>query len=138
RAPAAMSRGQVLQCRIRERRPAAGLPRVAERLRDRVTSAVADLQQALATRAAAAGEPVAAVLPRELDPELLEPVDRRRRLGCEDLDEPPVSRLVARVPDILGVLLGGVVLAKRGLDAALGLGRVAGLQGALRGNAHPC
>ena len=58
-----------------------------KRLRDRVAGAVADLEQALARRAAAAREPVAAVLARELDAELLEPVDRGRRLRREHRDE---------------------------------------------------
>ena len=65
----------------------ARLGRLAQRLRDRVPRAVADLEQALLRRAAAAGEPVAAVLPRELDAELLEPVDRAGRLGGQHLDE---------------------------------------------------
>ena len=50
---------------------------LAQLLGDRVPGAVADLEQALRARAAAAGEPVAAVFTRELDSELLEPVDRR-------------------------------------------------------------
>ena len=108
------------------------LERVAQRLRDRVAGAVADLEQPLARRAAAAREAVAAVLARELDAELLEPVDRGRRLRREHLDEPAVGRLVGRVPDVLGVLLGRVVLAERGLDAALRLGRVARLERSLR------
>ena len=115
-----------------ERRAGAGLERLAQRLRDRVAGAVADLEQPLARRAAAAREAVAAVLARELDAELLEPVDRRRRLRREHLDEPPVGRLVARLPDVLGVLLGRVVLAERRLDAALRLRRVARLERALR------
>ena len=67
---------------------------LAQRRRDRVAGAVADLEQALARRAAAAREPVAAVLARELDAELLEPVDRGRRLAGEDLDELAVGGLV--------------------------------------------
>src|SRR5207342_3290592 len=57
----------------------AGLEALAESLRDRVTGTIAHLQQALPRRAAAAGEPIAAVRARELDAQLLEPVDRRRR-----------------------------------------------------------
>ena len=49
-----------------------------QRLRDRVAGSVADLEQALPRRAAAAREPVAAVLARELDALLLEPVNGRR------------------------------------------------------------
>jgi hypothetical protein len=108
------------------------LDRVAQCRRDRVPGPVADLQEALARCAAATGEPVAAVLARELDAELLEPADRGGRLGGEDLDEVPVGGLVGGVPDVLGVLLGRIVLAERGLDAALRLGRVARLQRALR------
>ena len=59
-----------------------------------MSRAVTDLQQALARRAAAAREAIAAVLARELDAELLEPVDRGRRLAGEDLDELPVGGLV--------------------------------------------
>src|SRR5436190_1317941 len=75
-----------------------------------------------------AGAPVAAGLARELDAELLEPVDGGGRLGREDLDEAAVGGLVGRLQDVLGVLLGRVVLAEGGLDAALCLGRVARLE----------
>src|SRR5262245_44898610 len=109
-----------------ERRPAAGLPRLAKPLRDRVTGPVADLEQPLARGAAALREAIAAVLAGELDSELLEPVDGVLRLGREDLDETHVRRLVAGSPDILGVLLRRVVLAEGRLNAALGLGRIAG------------
>jgi hypothetical protein len=95
--------------------------------------AVAHLEQALAARAAAAGEPVAAVLAGELDAGVLEPVNRVRRLGGEDADEIHVGRLVRALPDVLGMEVRGVVLAERGLDPALRLGGVAGLEGALRG-----
>jgi len=110
---------------------------LAQRSGDCVAGAVADLQEALAGRAAAAGEPVAAVLAGELHAELLEPVDRGRRLGGEDLDELPVGGLVRGLPDVIGVLLRGVVLAEGRLDAALRLGRVAGLQRALGGDRDP-
>src|SRR5712691_6945984 len=97
-----------------------------------MAGAVADLEQPLARGAAAAREPVAAVLARELDAELLEPADRGGRLRGQDLDEAAIGRLVRALPDVLGVLLGRVVLAHRRLDAALGLGGVAGLERALR------
>src|SRR5205085_11089584 len=109
-----------------------GRPRVAQALGDRVTRAVADLEQPLARGAAASGEPVAPVLSREFDAELLEPLDRGLRVAGEHLDEPHVGRLVARRPHVLRVLLGRVVLAERGLDAALRLGRVARLQRTFR------
>ena len=54
------------------------LPGLAQPLRDRMPGAVADLEQPLLRGAAAAREPVAAVLAGELDAELLEPVDRAR------------------------------------------------------------
>ena len=92
---------------------------------------VPDLEQALAAGAAAAGEPVAAVLARELDAVLLEPVDRARGLARQHLDESAVSRLVRALPDVLAVLLGRVVVAEGRLDAALRLGRVAGLERSL-------
>jgi len=53
----------------------------------------------------AARQAVAAVLVRELDAVLLEPVDRARSLAGEHLDEVPVGRLVGALPDVLGVLL---------------------------------
>ena len=63
-----------------------------------------------ARRAAAAREPVAAVLvARELDAELLEPRDRVRRLGGEDVDELRVRGLVGAAEDVRGMLLGRVV-----------------------------
>src|SRR5205085_9282471 len=73
-----------------------------------------------------------AALAGELDAELLEPVDRGRRLGAEDLHQLPVGRLVRRLPDVLGVLLRRVVLAEIRLDPALRLRRVARLERALR------
>ena len=79
---------------VREECAAARLEGVAERLRDRMAGAVADLEQALRAGAAAAGEPVAPVLPRELDAELLEPVDRATGVAGEDLDEPQVGAVV--------------------------------------------
>src|SRR4051794_2543519 len=94
---------------------------------------VADLQQPLARGAAASREPVAAVLARELDAELFEPVDRARSFRREHLDEAPVGGLVGALPDVLGVLLRRVVVAEGSLNAALGLRRVAGLQRALGG-----
>ena len=118
-----------------EQRSAAGLERVAERLRDRVPGAVAHLEQALRGGAAAAGEPVAAVLPRELDPELLEPVDRALRVAREDLDEAHVGAVVRALEDVRGVLLGRVVVPERRLDPALRLRGVARLDRALGGKA---
>src|SRR5439155_20338468 len=94
--------------------------------------AVADLEEALARRAAAARDPVPAVLTRELDAELLEPVDRRRRLRGEDRGELHVRGLVRAGPDVGRMLLGRVVLAEGRLDAALRLRRVARLQRGLR------
>ncbi len=113
-------------------RPGAGLPRLAQPGGDRVPGAVADLEEALARRPAALGDPVAAVFPRELDAQLLEPVDRRLRVAGQHLDQAHVGRLVARLPDVLGMELGGVVLAERCLDPALRLGRVARLERPLR------
>ena len=91
----------------------------------------------LPRRAAAAGEPVAAVRARELDAELLEPVDRRRRLARQHLDEPRVRGLVRAPHDVLGMDLGRVVLAERRLDAALRLRRVARLERRLRREPDP-
>src|SRR5438067_12743691 len=97
---------------------------------------VAALKEAPARRPAETVEPVAAVLARELDAVLLEPVDRRRSLAGQHLDEVPVSRLVRALPDVLGVLLRRVVFAERRLDPALGLCGVARLKGALRHEGH--
>ena len=76
-APARRGRLERGERVVREARGAAGLVGLAQRLRDRVPGAVADLEQPLARGAAAAGEAVAAVLARERAAELLEPVDRR-------------------------------------------------------------
>ena len=112
--------------------PGPRLEGLAQRPGDRVPGAVADLEQPLRGRAAAAGEPVAAALARELDAELLEPVDRRGRLAGQHLDQPPVGGLVRGAPDVLGVALGRVVGAEGRLDPALGLRGVVRLQRALR------
>ena len=96
-----------------------------------MSRAVADLQEPLPRRAAAAGEAVTAVLAGELDTELLEPVDRGRRFARQDLDQTPIGRLVRGLPDVLSVLLGRVVVPEGRLDAALCLGGVAGLERAL-------
>ena len=115
-----------------ERRRRARLERLAQRLRDRVAGAVADLEQALARRAAAAREAVAAVLARELDAELLEPVDRRRRLrrehrrrGCRSA----VSWLDFQTSS--ACCSGESSLAERRLDPALRLRGVARLERSL-------
>src|SRR6185437_10169443 len=82
---------------VEEARAARRLPRLAQLLRDRVAGAVADLEEALGARAAAAGETVAAVrLARELDAELLQPVDGGLRVAGEDLDELAVGRRMRR------------------------------------------
>src|SRR5207247_1232537 len=130
-APAVLAALELVQRALREERQPAALGGLPERGRDRVARPVADLEQALRRRAAAAREPIAAVLFRELDAELLEPVDRGGRLGGQDLDQPEICRLMTRAPDVLGVLIRGVVLAERGLDAALRLRGVAGLDRAL-------
>src|SRR5262249_26588687 len=52
----------------------------AQALRDRIPRAVAALQQTFSRRPPALGEPIATVLSRKLDAELLEPVDRSRCL----------------------------------------------------------
>ena len=95
-APAVLAACELCKRALRKERHASGLDRVAQGARDRKARAVADLEQTLARRSAAAGEPIAAVFSRELDAELLEPVDRGGRLGGEHLDEPQVCGLVAR------------------------------------------
>ena len=87
-APPVLARLERAERALRQRGSGAGLERLAQRLRDRVARAVADLEQPLARRTAAARQPVAAVLAREPDAELLEPVDRGRRLRREHRDEP--------------------------------------------------
>jgi hypothetical protein len=89
------------------------------------------LEETLAARAAAAGEPIAAVLPGELDAVFLEPVDRVGSLRGENSDEAHIGGLVGALPDVLGVQLGRVVVAKSRLDPALSLRGVAGLERAL-------
>src|SRR5262249_40169569 len=85
RAPAVLERGQVLPAGTLDGGAAAAAPRLAEAFGDRVAGGVADLEQALLRRAAAPREAIAAVLARESDSELLEPVDRLRRRRGEDL-----------------------------------------------------
>src|SRR5207302_5977921 len=61
-APAVARRLERRERRAREGRDPGGLDGIAKSFRDRVPGPVADLEQALARRAAAAGETVAAVL----------------------------------------------------------------------------
>ena len=124
REPARLGGLERAKRRLRQHLGGAGLDALTQRLRDREPRAVAHLEQPLARRAAAARQAVAAVLLAELDALLLEPGDRSRGLLREDADEPEVGRLVRRGPDVLRVLLRGVVVADGGLDAALRLGRV--------------
>src|ERR671934_1286271 len=119
RAPTVRRPLELAQRRLRKRRDAGLLDRVAQRRCYRMPCAIADLQQPLASCATAAREPVAAVFARELDTVLLEPVDRRRRFRRQDLDEPTVGRLVRRRPDVASVLLRRIVVAERRLDPAL-------------------
>src|SRR5207248_2524779 len=60
-APAVLDRLEASERAVREGLPGARFPGLAQRLRDRVPRAVADLEQSLAGRAAAARQPVAAV-----------------------------------------------------------------------------
>src|SRR5436305_6685834 len=115
--PAVLGLDELGERALREEGHAARLDGVAQRSGDRVAGAVADLKEPLPGGAAAAGEAVAAVLPGELDAELLEPGDRSRSLGREHLDEPHVGGLVRAAPDVLRVQLGRVVGADGGLDA---------------------
>src|SRR5205823_2944848 len=131
-APVAVHLRELMERRVREARAVAALPGFAQLLRDRVAGTVADLQETLRARAAAAGEPVAAVLvARELDAELLEPVDCGAGIARQDVDEGLVGRLVRGLPDVGRMLVGRVVVAERGLDPALGFRGVVRLQRAL-------
>ena len=131
-APAAVGPLEVEQRGLRERPPSSP-PSTASRSALVIAWPVRSptWSSRLRRRAAAACQAVAAVLARELDPELLEPVDRRRRLRGEHLDELAVGRLVRRAPHVFRVELGRVVVAERRLDAALRLRRVARLERAL-------
>jgi hypothetical protein len=135
-SPAATCALELHQRRLRERGAGPRLEGLPERRGDREPRPIADLKQAFARCAAAACEPVAAVLARELDAELLEPVDRRRRLAGQELDEPPVGRLVRAPPDVRGVDLGRIIGAEGCLDTALSFCGVAGLERALRSQSH--
>src|SRR5205085_10512399 len=104
RAPGVLSRGEISQRRVLERRAGAGFPCLAQTFGDRVPGAIAHLQKALARGATALREAVAAVLAREGDAALLEPVDRVARLGGQHTGEAHVGGLVARAPDVLGML----------------------------------
>jgi hypothetical protein len=117
---------------VRKRRAASGFERLAQRFGEREPGSVADLEQSLPARAAAAGQPIAAVLARERDAELLEPVNRVRGLARQDVDEAAVGGLVRRAPNVLGVVLRRVVGPESGLDPTLRLRRVARLDGGLR------
>src|SRR5687768_13232691 len=99
RIPPVLPRLEPRERAVREGRPLARLEGVAQRLRDRVARPVAQLEQPLARGTAAAGQAVAPTIarrptigrvPRELDAELLQPVDRALRITGEDLDEPHV------------------------------------------------
>ena len=103
--PAVLARLEAAQRRVLEGRAGAALPGIAQPLGDRVPGPVADLEQPLLGGAAAAGKPVAPILPSELDAELLQPVDRARGFAGQDLDELAVGGLVRGAPDVLGVLL---------------------------------
>jgi hypothetical protein len=135
-APARRRRLQLDQGSPAEDQRARALHGLPERARDREAGSISDLEEALPARAPAPGEPVATVRTGELDALLFEPVDRRGRLRGEHADEVEVGRLVRAPPHVLGVDLRGVVLAEGGLDAALGLRRVARLNGALGGQGH--
>ncbi len=104
-----------------------------------MTGSVPDLKESLGARAAALGEAVAAVgVARELDAELLEPVDRGLRVAGQDVDQAPVGGVVRRAEDVVGVLLGRVVGAEARLDAALRLRGVVRLQRALGRERDAC
>src|SRR5919201_2318425 len=68
-APAVLRAFEIRQRRLRERRDGRSFDRLAQRRRDRVAGAVADLQKPLPRRAAAAGEAISTVVARELDAE---------------------------------------------------------------------
>ena len=106
---------QRLQRRLREGSAGPGLERILESHRDREAGAVTDLEQPLSRGPSALSDAVAAVLPCELDAELLEPVNGSRSLGGQHLDELSVRRLVRAAPHVLCVLLGRVVLSEGGL-----------------------
>ena len=123
---------------MRERLAARGLERLTQGLRDRVAGPVADLEQPSTAGAAAAGEPVTAVLAGEGAAALLQPGDRGRRLGGQHLHEAWVGRVVRGAHHVLGVELGRVVLPDGGLDAPLGLGGVVRLERRLRRDRDTC
>jgi hypothetical protein len=130
-SPAVLALLERRQRRFGERARARGQHGLPERSGDGKPGAVADLEQPLSARPAAAREAVAAVLARELDSVFLQPPDRLGSLGGEDLGQVHVGRLMRAAPHVSSVQLGRVVLAESRLDAALGLGGVGGLEGAL-------
>ena len=123
---------------MRQRRARPRFEPLAQRFRDGVTGAIADLQEPLPARASTACETIAAVRARELDTAFLEPVDRGRCLRGEDLDETRVRGLVRALHHVASVDLGRVVLSERCLDAALGLRGVARLERRLRREGYTC
>src|SRR5262249_14720916 len=137
-APAVLGALEARQRALRQRRSVARLPGLAQPGGDRVAGAVADLEQALPGSPAALRDAVPAVLASELHSELLEPVNRALGVAGQPLDETHVGGLVRALPDVLGVDLGGVVLAERGLDPALRLRRVARLERSLGRDGDAC
>ena len=133
RGPAALARTKGDQSVVRQLGSVACLVRLAQRLRDRVAGSVTDLQESLPRGSATTCQPIPAVRTRELDAQLLEPVDRRRSLARQHLDEPRIGRLVRASHDVLGMDLRRVVLTEGSLDPALRLGGVARLQRRLGG-----
>src|SRR5439155_9780618 len=119
RAPAVLGRFEQAQRRFRERLYRRRNCSIAECNRDRESGPVTDLEQTSAGGATAFCEPIAAVLARELHPELFEPADRPGSLGRQHLDQVAIGRLVRTLPDVRGVLLGRVVVAEGSLDPTL-------------------
>ena len=104
--PASLDGLELTQLVMVERNARPRLVRLPKRLRDRVTRAIAHLQESLARRAAAARQAVGGALPRELHAELLQPVDRVLSVSGERRHELGVRGLVRGAHHVLGVLLG--------------------------------
>ena len=134
RAPAARGRLERVQPVVGEHGAVPCFEPLAQRLGDRVAGSVSHLEQAPPRGAAAAGQAVTAVLPRERTTELLEPGDRGGGLRGEHFHEVGVGRVVRRPHHVLRMDLRRVVLPERRLDPALRLRGVVRLERRLRGH----
>ena len=100
------------------------------------SGALTGLQEALPARPAAAQQAQLPVVTAERHPQRLEPSDGVGTTVGQAAHQLRPRRMMPGGEGVLEVGLGGVVLAERRLDAALGPAGVAGPQGRLGGHQH--